>query len=110
MTLMTKPIPLASFLVLCSALVNAHHGASLEHQDDHLAGKQNPFIYGPGFVQAAKEPTWLEKYGPQIDQAFSGPLSFSHTPYHRCLEDEGVQFDIAILGMPFDTAVTYRPG
>lgn len=54
--------------------------------------------------------TWLEKYGPQIDQPFSGPLSFSHLPYSRCLEDENAQFDIALLGMPFDTAVTYRSG
>ena len=54
--------------------------------------------------------TWLEKYGKQIDQVFSGPLSFSHLPYSRCLEDESAQFDIALLGMPFDTAVTYRPG
>ncbi|KAF8899129.1 arginase family-domain-containing protein [Infundibulicybe gibba] len=58
----------------------------------------------------AKPATWLEKYGPQIDQPFSGPLSFSHLPYHRCLEDEDINFDIAILGMPFDTGVTYRNG
>ncbi|KAI0639525.1 hypothetical protein C8Q77DRAFT_1205013 [Trametes polyzona] len=55
-------------------------------------------------------PTWLEKYGKQTDEPFSGPLSFSHLPYSRCLEDENKKFDIAILGMPFDTAVTYRPG
>lgn len=54
--------------------------------------------------------TWLKKYGPQFDQVFSGPLSFSHLPYTRCLEDEKTRFDIALLGMPFDTAVTYRPG
>ncbi|KAF8910072.1 Arginase/deacetylase [Gymnopilus junonius] len=57
-----------------------------------------------------EDKTWLEKYGPQIDQAFSGPLSFSHLPYFRCLENAEADFDIAILGMPFDTAVTYRPG
>lgn len=53
---------------------------------------------------------WLKKYGPQIDQPFSGPLSFSHLPYTRCLEDTSATFDIAVLGMPFDTAVTYRSG
>jgi agmatinase len=53
---------------------------------------------------------WLHKYGPQIDQPFSGPLSFSHLPYSRCLEDAGRPLDIAVLGLPFDTAVTYRPG
>lgn len=60
--------------------------------------------------ESLKESTWLDKYGPQIDQSFSGPLSFSHLPYTRCLENEETKFDIAILGMPFDTAVTYRPG
>ncbi|KAL4070739.1 arginase deacetylase [Scleroderma citrinum] len=54
--------------------------------------------------------TWLSKYGEQVDQPFSGPLAFSHLNYTRCLEDESVGFDIAILGMPFDTGTTYRPG
>lgn len=53
---------------------------------------------------------WLNKYGAQIDQTFSGPLSFSHLNYTRCLEDTATKFDIAVLGMPFDTATTYRPG
>lgn len=54
--------------------------------------------------------TWMTKYGKQIDQPFSGPLAFSHLSYARCLEDLNADFDIAILGMPFDTGVSYRPG
>jgi len=54
--------------------------------------------------------TWIEKYGPQIDLTFSGPLSFSHLPYVRCLQEESTDFDIAILGLPFDTGVSHRPG
>ncbi|ESK84087.1 agmatinase [Moniliophthora roreri MCA 2997] len=56
--------------------------------------------------------TWQEKYGPQMDLSFTGPLSFSHLPYVRCLEaeNENELFDIALLGMPFDTGVTHRPG
>jgi len=57
-----------------------------------------------------EKPTWRSKYGSQHDQPFSGPLSFAHLPYARCLENEAASFDIAILGMPFDTGVTYRPG
>lgn len=41
---------------------------------------------------------------------FSGVLSFSHLPYALCLEDNSTPFDIAILGLPFDTATSYRPG
>ena len=54
--------------------------------------------------------TWTEKYGSQYDLLFSGPLSFSHLPYAKCLEQEESVFDVAILGIPFDTSVTYRPG
>ncbi|KAG9222365.1 hypothetical protein CCMSSC00406_0002700 [Pleurotus cornucopiae] len=57
-----------------------------------------------------KSPSWTEKYGSQFDQTFSGPLAFSHLPYTRCLQEDDVGFDVAILGMPFDTGVTYRPG
>ncbi|KAJ7455932.1 Arginase/deacetylase [Mycena galericulata] len=71
----------------------------------HQDGVQLPLTE----LEAAPQ-TWLEKYGKQIDQPFSGPLAFSHLPYTRCLEDENELFDIAILGMPFDTGVSYRPG
>lgn len=54
--------------------------------------------------------TWLSKYGRQVDQPFSGPPAFSHLAYARCLEDESVGFDIAVLGIPFDTGTSYRPG
>ncbi|KAJ1308970.1 hypothetical protein OPQ81_004653 [Rhizoctonia solani] len=56
--------------------------------------------------------TWAKKYGAQFDMAFSGPLSFAHLPYSKCLEAENEHqlFDIAVLGMPFDSAVSYRPG
>jgi len=57
-----------------------------------------------------KPETWLSKYGKPIDQPFSGFLSFSHIPHSVCLEDESTPFDIAILGFPFDTGVSFRPG
>jgi agmatinase len=63
----------------------------------------------PEFYPPTPE-SWRDKYGPQIDQPFSGPLSFAHLPYVRCLDDHGRTLDVAILGIPFDTAVSYRPG
>jgi len=55
---------------------------------------------------------WNVKYGAQDDLQFTGPLAFSHLPYHLCLSDvtHSKLFDIAILGFPFDTTTTYRPG
>lgn len=92
-----------SLLVLVSAalsLVNAHQHHQIPLSNEHTQHDATKPL----------QETWLSKYGAQIDQPFSGPLSFSHLPYSRCLEDESAEFDIAILGMPFDTAVTYRSG
>ena len=93
----------AAFVFACLPLARTHRDSRSHHHD------QVPL---EDFAQqsSSASQTWLEKYGKQIDQVFSGPLSFSHLPYSRCLEDESAQFDIALLGMPFDTAVTYRPG
>ncbi|KEY69422.1 hypothetical protein S7711_05736 [Stachybotrys chartarum IBT 7711] len=53
---------------------------------------------------AELEAKWGTEYG------FSGIGSFAHLEYVKCLTNPAVQFDIAIVGAPFDTAVTYRPG
>ncbi len=60
----------------------------------------------------SKNEQWATKYGHQVDLPFAGPQSFAHLTYTRCLDDVNhlEPFDIAILGMPFDTAVSYRPG
>lgn len=36
--------------------------------------------------------------------------TFAHLPYEKCLTNGDETFDIGIIGVPFDTAVTYRPG
>src|SRR6267154_74214 len=77
------------------------------------AHRQLPFsdtVPVPSDTSVRRDPssseTWREKYGAQPDLAFTGPLAFSHLPYIRCLEDASPAFDIALLGMPFDTAET----
>lgn len=90
-------------LIAKGSFVDSHHGP-----DGHTHESESQQL--PLADPAQSPQSWLEKYGKQIDQPFSGPLSFSHLPYARCLEDESANFDIALLGMPFDTAVTYRPG
>lgn len=42
--------------------------------------------------------------------SFSGIGSFAHLDYVKCLTNPSQRFDIAVVGAPFDTAVTYRPG
>ncbi|KAH7095612.1 arginase family-domain-containing protein [Paraphoma chrysanthemicola] len=49
-----------------------------------------------------------KKWG--TDWGFSGISTFAHLPHTRCLTHPQTSYDIAILGAPFDTAVSYRPG
>ncbi|KAJ4296685.1 hypothetical protein N0V90_006733 [Kalmusia sp. IMI 367209] len=45
-----------------------------------------------------------------IDWGFSGVSTYAHLPHTRCLTHPETAFDIGIIGAPFDTAVSYRPG
>ncbi|ORY07792.1 arginase family-domain-containing protein [Clohesyomyces aquaticus] len=44
------------------------------------------------------------------DWGFSGISTFAHLPHIRCLSHPKTDYDIGIIGAPFDTAVSYRPG
>jgi agmatinase len=93
-------LPILLALTTCRR-ANAHE----HHRRDELY--QQPL--GVDVVDVAVEP-WTSKYGAQIDLGYSGPLTFSHLPYTRCLDDGTARFDIALIGMPFDTTTSYRPG
>lgn len=41
---------------------------------------------------------------------FSGIASFAHLKPVKCLIEPDERYDIAVIGAPFDTAVSYRPG
>ncbi|KAE8372107.1 arginase family-domain-containing protein [Aspergillus bertholletiae] len=45
-----------------------------------------------------------------FDWGYSGIATFGHLRHERCLADPSISFDIAVLGIPFDTAASYRPG
>ncbi|RDL32682.1 uncharacterized protein BP5553_09138 [Venustampulla echinocandica] len=49
-----------------------------------------------------------KKWG--FEWSFSGVSTFAHLEHVRCLTKPDTPFDIGILGVPFDTAVSYRPG
>ena len=46
----------------------------------------------------------------RIQWGFSAISTFAHLPHVKCLTAQDVEFDIGIVGVPFDTAVSYRPG
>ncbi|KAL6944388.1 Guanidinobutyrase [Hanseniaspora osmophila] len=41
---------------------------------------------------------------------YQGVETFAHLPHTECLIDDQETFDIGIIGVPFDTATSYRPG
>ena len=47
-----------------------------------------------------------------VEMKYAGLTTFANVPWIHCLskDDEVEKFDIAILGAPFDTATTARPG
>ncbi|KAH8921914.1 Arginase/deacetylase, partial [Atractiella rhizophila] len=44
------------------------------------------------------------------DCSFEGINTFAHLPHNPCLSNLSAEYDIAILGAPFDTTTTFRPG
>ncbi|KAI0028128.1 hypothetical protein K488DRAFT_80833 [Vararia minispora EC-137] len=58
----------------------------------------------------SRHTAYTDKYGLQSDLGYTGPLSFSHLDYARCLQEPEQAFDVAVIGMPFDTTTSYRPG
>lgn len=59
---------------------------------------------------AAKVDPWTERFADTPDLPFSGITTFAHLPHERCLSNPDGKLDIAIIGVPFDNAVSYRPG
>lgn len=55
-----------------------------------------------------KEPSLKEMW--DGDWPFQGVNTFAHLDYHKCLLDAQEPYDIALIGVPFDTATSYRPG
>ena len=53
---------------------------------------------------------WKAKYQDTADLPFSGFPSFAQLPFAKCLDEPDIKYDVAILGAPFDSLVTYRPG
>ncbi|CDO95532.1 unnamed protein product [Kluyveromyces dobzhanskii CBS 2104] len=41
---------------------------------------------------------------------YAGIVTFGHTEFSQCFKNASLEMDIAIVGAPFDTAVSYRPG
>lgn len=57
---------------------------------------------------AEKEPLLSEMWGEAWP--FQGINTFAHMPLQTCLTNRDLNYDVAIIGVPFDTATSYRSG
>ncbi|WVQ80704.1 agmatinase [Cryptococcus sp. DSM 104549] len=82
-------------LALPALLLTAASGALAHGSHSHDSGRIDP---------------WNEEYANTPDLSFSGVATFAHLPHQKCLDAPDTAFDIALLGVPFDSAVSFRPG
>ncbi|KAI7856654.1 agmatinase [Circinella umbellata] len=90
------------------ALVGALASVSTAHGDHEEYG-QIPIVSGPSEVTNLFERPILEKdtYVP----SFAGISTFAHLPYRQCWEEGSADdYDIAVIGAPYDIGVTFRTG
>lgn len=86
------------------AMVAGHAG----HEHEPVFG-QMPIVSGPSDIPVNFDRPVLDKdvYMP----SFAGISTFAHLPYLQCFEEGIVEdYDIAVIGAPYDIGVTFRTG
>ncbi|KAK4164411.1 arginase family-domain-containing protein [Cladorrhinum sp. PSN259] len=79
--------------------------------DQNLAAEDiNQKILGSSSSSIDRDDVFLHLQGEEAEGRFGMP-TFAGIPYVHCFkDDDDIAYDIAILGAPFDTGVTGRPG
>ncbi|CAO3610303.1 unnamed protein product [Mucor fragilis] len=96
-----KSLALAGFLTVAAA-----HAGHDHHDNSHVG--QIP-LSGPNEMSVIFNRPILEKdsYVP----SFAGISTFAHLPYLQCWEEDANEdYDIAVIGAPYDIGVTFRTG
>lgn len=96
-----KSLALAGFLTVAAA-----HAGHDHHDNSHVG--QIP-LSGPNEMPVIFNRPILEKdsYVP----SFAGISTFAHLPYLQCWEEDANEdYDIAVIGAPYDIGVTFRTG
>lgn len=66
-------------------------------------------ILGEHVINTGNDTTLLEEIWGEA-WPFQGINTFAHLPHEKCLINRDLQYDIALIGVPFDTATSYRSG
>ncbi|PWY98463.1 Arginase/deacetylase [Testicularia cyperi] len=92
----------------------AHAQSPGLNEDHHGAGPHTTSEFAP--IPLVEFPSndipdpWTAKYAGTARPAFVGVNTYAHLPTARCLDDPNETFDVAVLGVPYDLTVTFRPG
>lgn len=100
-----KSVLLGLLALTGSSLACAHHDDGEvvpEHEREELLRKWDQ--------EVCRIQLFLKPLLTQDQWSFSGIASFAHLKPVKCLIEPQERYDIAIIGAPFDTAVSYRPG
>lgn len=113
------------FACICLALSWLGAGCGGDHHDGEawsqadLDELERKWGFEVSLFPSPRTPTPRETYpsndsdGPRLTTRqwkFNGIGSFAHLKHVKCLTTPSELYDIAIIGAPFDTAVSYRPG
>lgn len=98
----------------CASLVHSHsHSPGLD-EDHHGAWPHSSSEHAP--IPLVEFPSndifdpWTTKYAGVAKPAYAGVNTYAHLPTAKCLDDPSQLFDVAVIGIPYDLTVTYRPG
>ncbi|KAM9905538.1 hypothetical protein OXX79_002100 [Metschnikowia pulcherrima] len=75
-----------------------------------VCGVRAHYVLADGFVvsstnqSSSLDEIWGEAW------PFQGINTFAHLPHEVCLTNRDLDYDIALIGVPFDTATSYRSG
>lgn len=86
--------------ILCSLLTLVSHCVAHASHASHSSHEESNFVQ--------MEPLLNEMWGQYWP--FQGINTFAHLDHETCLINRDAVYDIAVIGVPFDTATSYRAG
>lgn len=93
------------FILLCVAYAT-EEPIQLPIENNRDIQNYNPYILQN--IDSNSTPTLNDLWGQEWP--FNGISTFAHLNHTKCLLSPDENFDIGIIGVPFDTATTYRSG
>lgn len=111
-------------IVSAHSFLESHFGPLLNHDEDNdnnqnilrnndLSTDNGDDLDIPEFVKIPP-PDYVADLNPDLAPLYAGIITFAHLPHTQCFgldpNTPKPEFDIAIIGAPFDTGVSYRGG